>query len=156
MVFAGFYLLTADAIPAKISRMQPNHPLARLSLEQLKRAVQVKEQMAGLKNQLAALFSGDVPSAAPSAALPASPAPTRRTGSGAGRGGPQNMSPAARERIAAAQRERWASLHAQRGTVAKRGRGRPKNSGGMSEEGRARIIAAQKARWAKFHARKGR
>jgi hypothetical protein len=53
------------------------------------------------------------------------------------------MRPAARARIAAAQKARWAKFHESRGTIPKSAL--PKK-GGMSPIGRARIIAAQKAR----------
>ena len=61
--------------------------------------------------------------------------------------GRRMMSAAARERIAAAQRARWAK---QRGEEKAPRRAKRK----MSAEGRARIAAAARARWAKFRAAK--
>lgn len=60
----------------------------------------------------------------------------------------RSMSPAARKRIAEAQRRRWAQVRA--GASGKRSKGKRT----LSPEARKRIIAAQKARWAKFRAKK--
>ena len=62
-----------------------------------------------------------------------------------GRRGKRTMSAEARERIAAAQRARWAKQKSGRGGAARAKRK-------MSAEGRARIAAAQRARWAKAKA----
>jgi hypothetical protein len=63
------------------------------------------------------------------------------------------MSRAARNRIAEAQRKRWAAFR-QRSTPAKKetaeSRAIPKHQRSVSKEGRARIIAATKKRWAEF------
>ena len=63
-------------------------------------------------------------------------------------GGRRGMSAAARERIAAAQRARWARQKGSSGSRVTK----PKRK--MSAEGRARIAAAARARWAKFRAAK--
>jgi hypothetical protein len=63
-------------------------------------------------------------------------------GSTRGSRGPRRMSAAARARISASQRARWAKA---RGTAAKRGR--------ISAAGLANIRAAQRARWAKVKVR---
>lgn len=61
------------------------------------------------------------------------------------------MSAEARERIAAAQRARWAKS---KGTVKEKGKAAPagkpgrKKRAGLTAEGRARLAAAMKARWA--------
>jgi hypothetical protein len=60
----------------------------------------------------------------------------------------RSMSPAARKRIAEAQRRRWAKVRA--GASGKRSKGKRT----LSSEARNNIIAAQKARWAKFRAEK--
>ena len=78
---------------------------------------------------------------------PLSPLPLNGRDSAPSRGR-RAMSAAARERIAAAQRARWAR---QRGSG---GGGQPKAKRKMSAEGRARIAAAARARWAKFRAAK--
>ena len=62
-------------------------------------------------------------------------------------GGRRGMSAAARERIAAAQRARWARQKGGGSASTK-----PKRK--MSAAGRARIAAAARARWAKFRAAK--
>jgi len=71
-----------------------------------------------------------------------------RTTSVAARGGKRTLSPAARRRIARAQKARWAKVRVQKSagkTSSKRGRK-------LSPAARRRIAAAQKARWAKFRA----
>jgi len=60
----------------------------------------------------------------------------------------RRMSPAAKKRIAEAQRRRWAKVRA--GASGKRSKGKRT----LSSEARNSIIAAQKARWAKFRAEK--
>jgi hypothetical protein len=77
-----------------------------LTLEQLKRAVQIRENMETLQAELNAILSGE---AQPrrrgrkpgSGAAAAASTPTKKKGK-------RTMSPEARERIAAAQRRRWA------------------------------------------------
>jgi hypothetical protein len=111
------------------------HPIDRLE-----KALSIRKQIAALQNKLGSLFSGDD-----------APAATPR----ARKGGRRRMSPAARARIAAAQRERWAK---QKGatiatldgsvtasSVSPRKRGKRT----MSPEARERIAAAQRARWAR-------
>lgn len=63
--------------------------------------------------------------------------------------GRRGLSAAARARIAAAQRARWARVRQQSGGRAKAGKRRM-----LSADARRRIAAAQKARWAKFRAQK--
>jgi hypothetical protein len=117
------------------------------SIDQLKRAIALSEQIENLQTELAALFGGSskVTAVAPTPAAPAAPMARGRKKGG--------MSAEGRARIIAAQKARWAKIKAAKGTpavttapVAK------KKKGGMSAEGRARIIAAQKARWAKVKA----
>ena len=72
----------------------------------------------------------------------------RRTTSVVARGGRRSLSPAARRRIAQAQKARWARVRAKKSagkTSSKRGRK-------LSPAARRRIAAAQKARWARFRA----
>ena|ERR1700739_650524 len=57
----------------------------------------------------------------------------------------RNLSAEAREKIAAAQRERWAKVHASKGSS--NGAVRPKRT--MSAAARAKIAKAQRLRWAK-------
>lgn len=71
----------------------------RPTVEQLKRAIEIREQIDRLEKELAALLGGAAVSAAPAA-------PAEKRGK-AGRPKKRVLSPEARERIAAAQRERW-------------------------------------------------
>jgi hypothetical protein len=137
--------------------------LSAVSLDQLKQAIQLREQIAALEIELTGILGGAVstpvaptgtsvvpprrgrpPGKRAISVVPAAPS-TAPVAVRKGRGGPRKMSPEARARIAAAQKARWAKFHGSRGTV-------PKNAlpkkGGMSPAGRARIIAGQKARWA--------
>ncbi len=63
----------------------------------------------------------------------------------------RTMGPAARKRIAAAQKKRWEAYHAAQGTASKPTPRRGKKSTGkrkLSPEGRARIAEAARKRWA--------
>ena len=124
-----------------------NVSISNLSLEQLKQAVQLKEQIAGLEAQLADILGG-VSTAAPAFTFPTAATAALRTA-----GGRRQMSPEARARIAAAQRARWAKFRGDTGTAAKPAKTR--GPGGMSAEGRERIAAAQRARWAKHYESQG-
>jgi hypothetical protein len=100
--------------------------ISNLSAEQLRRAASVKEQIEKLEVELQGLIGST--NAAPSTSVK------------------RGMSPAARARIGAAQRARWAKL---KGKAEKpTGRSRRK----MSAAARAKIAAAAKARWAKAKA----
>jgi hypothetical protein len=80
--------------------------LTSLSAKQLRQAAALREQIDALEKQLGSLLTGG-PAPVPSVATPkapvSAPAPKKRT-----------MSPAARERIALAQRKRWAKIKATR------------------------------------------
>ncbi|MHB8523164.1 MAG: hypothetical protein ACYDH9_20760 [Limisphaerales bacterium] len=99
--------------------------LLNLSTQELKKAVTLKEQIENLQSQLAEMLGGEIP------------IPSKK----------RTMSASARERIGAAQKERWAQLRAgeQAASPGKRT---------MSASARAAIGAAQKARWAKLRAGK--
>ena len=108
--------------------MNTQNTLLSLSVEKLKRAIAIKEQIESLQDQLARL-AGD-----------GATAPTKV-------GGPQKMSNAARARISAAMRARWARVRA----------GKARKGGGplkMSAAAKAKISAAMKARWARIKAGK--
>ena len=75
------------------------------------------------------------------------------------------MSPEAKARIVAAQKERWAKFHAAQAKGKNNGKAAPaKTAPGtqappvagkrrvISAEGRARLVEAAKARWARFRA----
>jgi hypothetical protein len=106
--------------------------LENLSVEQLRKAVVIKEQIAQLQSELNSLFDGD-------GALPARD----------GRRRP--MSASARARIAAAQRARWARVKGHGdGETAAVAQEKPKRY--VSPATRARLAALVKARWAKAKA----
>jgi len=117
--------------------------LQTASLEQLKEIVAVKEQITSLEAQLAKIIGGK--------ALPviSVEAPAKK--------GRKKMSSAAKAKIAAAAKARWAKIKgtalASTQSVAPKAASAAKpvkKKGGISPEGRARIIAAQKKRWAKL------
>lgn len=75
-------------------------------------------------------------------------------GGGGGAGKRSTLSPAARARIAAAQRARWAKVHANKGqkqNVVSMPKPKRKT---MSLAARKKIAAAQRARWAKVKTKK--
>ena len=105
------------------------------TLNQLKEAVTIAEQIEKLQATLSSLIggSGSVASAPKAASTPVAKA------------GKRTMSAEARARIAAAQRARWAKSRG----VSKAPAAPPtKKKGKLSPEGRAKIVAALKARWA--------
>jgi hypothetical protein len=126
------------------------------SLEKLHRAIEIAEAIAKLNAELAAVLNPDLESPVVSAVATSSAATRQKSGGGRGR----NLSSAARERIAAAQRARWAKVRGEKPAPAsnsapaappaekKAGPGRPK--GKLSPEARERIAAAQRLRWAKW------
>ena len=82
-----------------------------LSLNQLKQAVQLKEQITGLENELAAILGGSVAAPAIAAAQKARWAVYRQSKGTAPksiRASKRTISPIHRARLAAAQKARWA------------------------------------------------
>jgi hypothetical protein len=108
-----------------------NNLLANLSVQQLKRAVQIKQQIETLNLELAQILGAE-PSAPP-------PARARRK---------RIMSAAAKAKIGAAQKARWAA----RKTAVAPKNPPPRKKRRLSPEGRAKIVAATKARWARIRA----
>jgi hypothetical protein len=103
------------------------------TLETLKAAIAVKEQIAALERKLAALLGGS------SLAVVKAPAPAIK--------GRRKMSAAARAKIGAAVKARWAKKKG--ASVTKPVAAKPaKKKGGLTEEGRKKLAAAMKARWA--------
>ena len=106
--------------------------LHNLTVAQLHKVVAIKERIEELQSELDAIVGGVSTSAD---ALAASPGRGRR-----------RLSPAARARIAAAQKRRWAKVK----------RGKPaapaKKKRRISAATRARLAALVKARWAKAKA----
>jgi hypothetical protein len=110
------------------------NPLTALSIQQLRRAIELKQQSEALEQELARILGPK-----PSIRAPVQP-PRRRT-----------MSAAAKAKIAAAQKARWAE---RKRAVKAVGPIKPpaKRKRKISRKGRARMIAATKARWARFRA----
>lgn len=115
----------------------------RPSLANLKEAVAIRERIESLDQRLSEILGGTTPS------TPAVSAPTKR---GRARG---KMSPAARARIAAAMRARWARQRAGTSTAekpkaaaAKAPKAGKRRRGNMTAEGRKKLSDAMKARWA--------
>ena len=102
--------------------------VSSITVEQLKRAIQIKEQIQELQLQLAKLVGGQ----------PGTESISRPS---------KKMSAAGRARIAAAQKARWARFKAENPSKAVK-----KTQGFMSDAARAKIAAAAKARWAKAKA----
>lgn len=112
--------------------------LSNISVQQLKRAVIIREQIEQLETELSEIF-GESPA-------PMAPATNGRTGK-------RTMSASARAKIAAAQRKRWAKQHKAEGKSPKASAKAPKQrKNKMSAAGRAAISAAIKARWARAKA----
>jgi hypothetical protein len=111
--------------------------LSNLSASTLRQAADLRERIDGLEAQLSAILEGRAPGGAAEPAREATsvaPAKPKRT-----------MSPAARARIAAGARARWAKVKAQSAAKSKRT---------MSPAAKARIATAMKARWARIKAAK--
>lgn len=102
------------------------------SVENLKQAIKLQEQIDDLQRQLAKLFGAASPPARASTA----------------KRGPGKMSAAARARIAAAARARWAKVKAGANKTAQPAKASKKRKGALTPEGRARLAALMKARWA--------
>jgi hypothetical protein len=101
-----------------------------ISLDTLKEAISIKEQIARLEGKLNQLLGGKT------AAV--SKAPAKKAA--------RKMSAAARAKVSAAVKARWAKIKgASANTVAK---APAKKKGGLTPEGRAKLSAAMKARWA--------
>jgi hypothetical protein len=101
-----------------------------ITVAQLRKAVAIKEQIESLESELAGLLGASTSNGV--------------RGRPSGR---RTMSPAARARISAAQKARWAKTNEPAvSTTPKRGRRK------MSAAVKARLSAAAKARWAKARA----
>jgi hypothetical protein len=115
-----------------------NNP-SNVSVAQLRQALEIREQIERLENQLAGILGGTSVSA-----------PSRPAGRPAGKRG---MSEEGRRRIIEAQKARWAIFHAQKSGAKGKSTApatQPKRK--MSAAARARIAATAKARWAKAKA----
>jgi hypothetical protein len=111
--------------------------LAKLTVAQLKTAIEIRKKIDALQAQLAALpkSTDDIPTAVP------------------GKRPKGGMSKAGRARIAAAQRARWARQKGAKKTAPTVKAG-PAGKRKMSATARAHIAAAARARWARHRAAK--
>jgi flagellar biosynthesis/type III secretory pathway protein FliH len=120
------------------------------TIDQLKRGIVIAEQIQRLEAEMSSIFKGQTPPRLVSRAS-ASPKQTKKRG----------ISAAGRERIAAAQRARWAKIKRKgkaKGNAAAKGKAKAKapksaakpqkKKGGLTPAGRARLAALMKARWA--------
>lgn len=117
------------------------------SIDRLKKAVEIAEQIEKLQSDLASVLGGQPASA--SAAAPTAKAVKVASQPVKGKG-KRTMSPEARERIAAAQRARWAKS---RGAAAAKpaavsSPAKAKGRRTLSPEAREKIAAAARRRWA--------
>lgn len=128
-----------------------------LSLDKLKEAVSLREQIHSLEARLSSLFgrsSGGTSSPSATSSMGGVSAPRGRRGGG----GRRPMSAATRAKLAAAARARWANVRSQGGgsTLAKSGPATKatkatksaKRGGGLTAAGRKKLSEAMKARWA--------
>jgi hypothetical protein len=107
--------------------------LLNLSVQTLRKAADLKEKIAGLEKQLAAILGSPTKSAAPKA-------PKKKGG----------MSAAGKAKIAAAQKARWAKVHAAKAKPATKPVKKARKK--MSAAAKAKLSAMAKARWAKAKA----
>lgn len=130
------------------------------TLDQLRRATKLAEEIERLQSELTSLLSQDAQPQSVSNSRPAASADGAGAAKQAGgkRGAKRTVSPEGRARMAAGQQARWAKAHggkSSRTADASQASGGPKSdvrkSGKrtVSPEARAKIAAAQRARWAK-------
>jgi len=122
--------------------MNQSRSLSDLSVTELRKVLNIKEEIAALETRLKAVLGA---SAVPAPRSTPFAKPVARK-----RGGRRKLSPEARERIAAAQRARWAARRGD-GAAVKAAKPVARKRGGrrkLSPEARERIAAAQRARWA--------
>jgi hypothetical protein len=117
------------------------------SIDQLKRAITVSEQIQKLESELASILGTSARVSAPAKVASVAADKPARTRKG--------LSAAGRARIAAAQKARWAKAKgdAAPAAAAPKAAAKSKSKGKvkrvLSPEARARIVAAVKRRWAK-------
>jgi hypothetical protein len=113
------------------------------SIDQLKRAITISEQIQKLESELASILGSSAKASAPATVAAVAGKRGRRK---------RGLSAEGRARIAAAQKARWAKVKGDSGAAPaaaapKAGKRRKKRN--LSPEARARIVAAVKRRWAK-------
>ena len=117
------------------------------TVDQLKRAVQIAEQIQSLEREIAAILGGETKG---------NESKGESSPVGNGRRKRRAMSPEARERIAQAQRNRWAKSKGSDGggegeaaaDEGSKAEGKPRRKRTMSPEARAKIAEATRKRWA--------
>src|SRR3954466_12555395 len=122
-----------------------------LSLDKLKEAVSLREQIHSLEARLSSLFGGGASSSSSSSSPSSSytAAPGTRRGIGRGRGKRRPMSAATRAKLAASARARWAAARGETsGSSAPKSTASSKRRGGLTAAGRKKLSDAMKARWA--------
>lgn len=113
------------------------------SIDQLKRAVALSEQIQELESELASILGASPKLSAPASVAAAAAKPGRRKRR-------RGLSAEGRARIAAAQKARWAKLKgAAPAAPAAMPAVKRRKKRHLSPEARARIVAAVKRRWAK-------
>lgn len=108
--------------------------ISSLSLQSLKEAVQIQEQIETLQARLHKIIGEETIST-----------PTSAKKKPAGR---RKMSPAARARIGAATKARWARMKGKASAKPAKSPSKKTTKTGLTPEGRARLAASMKARWA--------
>jgi hypothetical protein len=110
--------------------------LQDLTVGHLRKVVAIKEEIERLEEKLAKLGSGRGPGRPPAGAAPAGPRKRRK------------MSAAAKARIAAGQRARWAKVKGRKAAPGKAVKKKRK----VNAATRARLAAIARARWARVKA----
>jgi hypothetical protein len=113
--------------------------LLNVSTEQIKRILEIRQQMDALRDEL-----NHIEGVGPAPASSTTPAkPGRKKGK-------RYFSPEARQKMAEAQQRRWAAIRKGKSApVAAEAKPKAKGKRVMTDEWRANIAAAAKARWAK-------
>lgn len=111
--------------------------LHNLTVAELREAVAIKEKIEALESELASVIGAES-----DAEEPAAPGRRKR----------RHMSAAARARIGAAQRARWAKARKATRAAARAAAPAKKKKRKVSAAARARLSAAAKARWARVKA----
>lgn len=132
-----------DAVGQAVLFLAPM-PANTPSVSQLKRAIEITERIEQLQRELSSILGSAAPVAA-AASTAAAPAAKRGRRKG-------NLSPEARERIAAAQRLRWAKAKGLSTSAAPAASAKPARKArakrAVSAEARAKMAEAARRRWA--------
>jgi hypothetical protein len=117
-----------------------------LSLEKLKEALSLREQIHSLEARLGSLFGGgSTGGGSTGGGGTASGEKPARVGRG--RGGRRPMSAATRAKLVAAAKARWAGVRSAEGATAKPAK-KGRRRSGLTAAGRKKLSDSMKARWA--------